>query len=297
MNITFRQMNVFLAVAQFKSITAAAEACHVTQPTVSMQMKELTESIGLPLYEQIGKRLHLTEAGETLVESAQAMTEEWNRFEQTIEAMKGHKKGRLRVAVASTAKYFVPRILGEFCHAYPEVDISLEVLNRDGVVQRLRDNADDLYIMSIPPEDVAVEKQAFMENPLVVIAPLNHPLANQTGLNLKSLENESFVLRERGSGTRLACNRHFEEQQFKPKVRLELGSNEAIKHAVAGDLGLGVISSHALSGKPENEGLAVLDVETFPIHANWWLLYLQGKKLSPIAKEFITYLQATPTSS
>ena len=293
MSVTFRQLGVFLAVAEHKSISAAAKACHVTQPTVSMQMKELAETVGLPLYEQIGKQLYLTSAGEAVAETARVMGEEWARLQQTIDAMKGHRKGRLRVTITSTAEYFVPRIVGGFCQDYPEVDISLEILNRDGVVQRLRQNADDLYIMSMPPADLPLEQHVFLDNPLVVIAPLSHHLARRRKLGLADIRDESFILREPGAATRRACNAHFEQHRFQPKVRLELGSNEAIKQAVAGSLGLGVISRHAVAMAPEDEGLAILSVASFPIQSKWWVLYPRGKRLSPVAAEFMSYLDKT----
>jgi LysR family transcriptional regulator, low CO2-responsive transcriptional regulator len=297
MSITFRQLTVFLAVAEHKSITAAANACHVTQPTVSMQMKELSEVVGLPLYEQIGKRLYLTAAGEAVADTARVMADEWARLQQTIDAMKGHRTGRLRIAVVTTAQYFVPRMLGGFCQAYPEVDISLAVLNRDGVVQRLRQNVDDLYIMSTPPDDMALEQHVFLDNPLVLIAPLSHPLVRKRKLNFSNIAQEPFILREPGSGTRLACNAHFDAHRFEPKVRLELGSNEAIKQAVAGGLGLAVISRHALAAAHEDEGLAVLSHDSFPIHSSWWILYPRGKRLSPVASEFMAHLDATALRS
>lgn len=290
MNITFRQLQVFLAVARHQSITAAAEACHVTQPTVSMQMKELSDAVGLPLYEQIGKRLYLTAAGEAVAETARVMSEEWARLQQTVDGMKGHRTGRLRVAIASTAKYFVPRMLADFGKAFPEVDISLEVLNRDGVVQRLRQNADDLYIMSMPPDDIALEQHAFLDNPLVLISSLSHPLAKKRRLGFADIADEPFVLRETGSGTRRACAAHFEQTRFRPKVRMEVGSNEAIKQVVAGGLGLSVISVHALAAVPADEGLAVLRHENFPVQSNWWAIYPRGKRLSPVAVEFIAHL-------
>lgn len=292
MNPTFRQLTVFLAVAEHGSVTAAAQACHITQPTVSMQMKELSDTIGLPLYEQIGKRLYLTAAGEALVETARTMADEWERFEQGIAAMKGHTKGKLRVTVASTAKYFVPRILGSFCGRYPEVDIALEILNRDQIVQRLSVNADDLYIMSMPPGEIDLVKQAFVANPLVVVAPATHRLARKRKLALSELEGESFILREPGSGTRLAGDAHFAGLGFKPKIRLELGSNEAIKQAVAVGLGLTVLSKHALNSKTDGGTLAVLRVAEFPVHSNWWVVYPKGKRLSPIANVFLEHLAA-----
>jgi DNA-binding transcriptional LysR family regulator len=293
MSVTFRQLGVFMAVAEHKSISAAAKACHVTQPTVSMQMKELSEAVGLPLYEQIGKQLYLTAAGEAVVETARSMADEWARLQQTIDAMKGHRKGRLRVTITSTAEYFVPRIIGGFCQDYPEVDISLEILNRDGVVQRLRQNADDLYIMSMPPGDMQLEQHVFLDNPLVVIASLAHRLAHKRKLSFNDIREEAFILREAGAATRRACNAHFEKHRFQPKVRLELGSNEAIKQAVAGNLGLGVISRHAVAMAPEDEGLAILPLANFPIQSKWWVLYPRGKRLSPVATEFMSYLDKT----
>jgi DNA-binding transcriptional LysR family regulator len=297
MNITLRQMTALLALERHGSMTAAARACHVTQPTVSMQMKELSEAVGLPLYEQIGKRLHLTEAGIAVADAARTVEEEWARLQQTIDAMKGHRRGRLRISVVSTAKYFVPRVLGGFCGAYPDIDVSLQVLNRDGVVQRLRQNLDDLYVMSIPPADMALEKRAFLDNPLVLIAPRSHSLAGKRGVDYPSLSDQRFVLREPGSGTRLACDSHFAKHRFKPSIRLELGSNEAIKQAVAAGLGLGVVSTHALAAEPADEGLAVLRAATFPIEANWWVLYPRGKRLSPIATEFVAHLESAAGAS
>lgn len=291
MHVTFRQLRLFLAVAEHLSITAAARACHVTQPTVSMQVKELSDAVGMPLYEQIGKRLHLTAAGEALVKTARAMVDEWSAFEQHIDAMKGLTRGRLRVAVVSTAKYFVPRLLGTFCAAHPDIDIALEVLNRDGVVARLRENRDDLYIMSMPPDDVQVERHAFLPNPLSVIGPQDHPLAQRKSIPLSELQQMRFIMREKGSGTRLACDQHFERLGFRPDVRLELGSNEAIKQAVAVGMGLSVISQHALSSHPAAERLAVLDVEGFPILSSWWTLYPAGKRLSPVAAVFLDHLE------
>lgn len=292
MNATFRQLRLLLALAEHGSITDAAKACHVTQPTVSMQLKELSESVGLPLYEKIGQRVFLTEAGQALVRTARAMVEEWAAFEQEILAMQGLHRGKLRVAVVSTAKYFVPRILGSFCARYPEIEISLEVNNRDGIVARLRDNRDDLYILSRPPAEIEVEQQPFLDNPLVVIVPETHPLLGSGTLTLESLCKERFILRERGSGTRLAIDEYFTRVGFQAQVRLELGSNEAIKQAVAGGMGISVLSLHAL-GHLRNEQLSVLPVNGFPIHSSWSIYYPKGKRLSPIASEFLAHLETS----
>lgn len=293
MYYTRRQLQLFLAVAEHGGVSAAARACHVTQPTVSMQLRELADAVGLPLYEQIGRQLHLTPAGEALVATARAMNDEWSAFEQRIAALKGLTEGRLRVAVVSTAKYFIPRMLGQFCKQHPGIDVALAVENRDGVVARLRGNADDLYIMSQPPADIEVERHTFLPNPLVVIAPRTHPLASRKRIALERLAGEPFVMREPGSGTRLACEAHFAAAGFVPRVRLELGSNEAIRQAVEGELGLGIVSMHALAGVAPGERPAVLPVSGFPIRSSWSILYPRGKRLSPIASVFLDYLKAT----
>lgn len=293
MNATFRQLRLFLALSEHQSITSAARACHVTQPTVSMQLKELADAVGMPLYEQIGKRLYLTEAGETLAQSARAMVDEWSAFEQRINALKGLTRGRLRLAVVNTAQYFVPTLLGSFYASHPEIDVALELLNRDAIVARLRDNRDDLYIMSMPPDDIELEKHAFLPNPLVVIAPANHPLAARRRLSLQHLANERFIVRERGSGTRMACDAHFAEQGFVPLVRLELGSNEAIKQSVAAGMGLAVMSRHALAADVKQDQVAILNLSGFPIQSRWWTLYPKGRRLSPVASVFLEHIERT----
>ena len=289
MDITFRQLHVFRALISTGSISGAAREAGVTQPTASIHLKELSEAVGLPLYEVIGRTVHLTEAGQELATTAHAMQREWENFEQKVAALKGVERGRLRVAVVSTAKYFIPRLLGEFCAAHPGVEIALEVLNRDGVIERLRNNLDDLYIMSRPPTDLALEDRVFLPNPLVLIGPKQHPLARRKGIDLKSLAHERFIMREAGSGTRLATDAHFKTQRFTPKVRLVLGSNEAIKEAVAGGLGLAVVSIHALQHAP-TPGVVQLDVTSFPIASSWHIVYPNGRRLSPVAQIFEKHL-------
>lgn len=290
MNITFRQMRLFLALADTGSVSGAARALHVTQPTASMQLREVTEAVGLPLYEVIGRRVHLTDAGRDLAATARAIVDAWENFGQRVNAMHGLTRGRLRVAVVSTAKYFVPRLLGGFCAQYPDIEIALEVLNRDGVVQRLRENLDDLYVMSMPPADLDLEDHVFLSNPLVLVAWHGHRLAKRRRIALANLGNERFVLRERGSGTRLATDRFFAAQGFEAPTRLELGSNEAIKEAVAGRLGLAVLSRHALRDSELETDLCVLPVQGMPIPSQWHVVHPRAKQLSPIAQVFRAHL-------
>ncbi|MGV1045638.1 LysR family transcriptional regulator [Limnohabitans sp.] len=292
MNITFRQLRLFLATAETGSVSAAARAMHVTQPTASMQLREITESVGMPLYDIIGRQLHLTDAGRQLAQTARSIVGEWENFEQSIHAMQGLTQGRLRVAVVSTAKYFIPRLLGSFCESHPHIDISLEVLNRDGVVQRLRESRDDLYVMTTPPSDMDLQDQVFLANPLVMIAPRGHALSARQRIALSALKNERFLLREKGSGTRLATDRYFAEQSFDPASRLELGSNEAIKEAVAGHLGVAVISRHAIKAMDLKKDLCLLPVTGTPIASQWHVVYPKAKQISPIATVFQAHLIA-----
>ena len=290
MNVTFRQLRLFLALAETGSVSAAARMVHVTQPTASMGLKEITDAIGVPLYEVVARKVHLTHVGEELAKTARAISNEWNTFEQQVDGIKGLTRGKLKVAVVSTAKYFIPRILGTFCAKYPQIDISLEILNRDGVVKRLDENLDDLYIMSQPPLHLDIDDEVFMPNPLLLIASKDHALAKKKKIDISALKNEKFIFRERGSGTRMSSDAHFKKLKFKPDVRLELGSNEAIKQAVIGGLGIAVLSKYSLGEKSDQEEVAILKCKEFPIESSWHIVSPKGKKLSPIATIFKRHL-------
>ncbi len=286
MNFTFRQLRLFLALAEAGSVSAAAKAMHVTQPTASMQLKEIGASVGLPLYEVIGKKVFLTDVGKALAVTAREITQSLASFEQLTYATKGIAKGHLRIAVVSTAKYFMPRLIGSFCKRHPLIDVSLEILNRDGVLGRLRQNTDDLYIMSMPPDDVALIDEILMPNPIVVIAASSDALAKQSKVSLSDLKDRRFILREKGSGTRMAADQYFRKKKFRADIRLELGSNEAVKESVAGGLGIGVISQYALHGHQKEHGVRVIQVDDFPLKSSWHLVHLAAKNLSPIALAF-----------
>lgn len=286
MNVTFRQLRLFLALADTGSVSAAAKTMHVTQPTASMQLKEVAQSVGLPLYEIIGRKIYLTDAGKELATTARSVAQTWDSFEQSMDAVKGLSRGKLRVAVVSTAKYFMPRLIGSFCKKHPAIDISLEILNRDGVVHRLRENLDDLYIMSMPPTDIDLGDEVFMPNPIVLIAPSTDPLAKRHLVSLHELAQHRFIFREKGSGTRMAGDQHFRKMKFRPDIRLELGSNEAVKESVAGGLGVGILSRHALHGLQKEHGVSVIEMENFPLPSAWHIVHPAGKKLSPVALAF-----------
>lgn len=289
-NATLHQLKVFEAVARNSSFTRAAEELFLTQPTVSMQVKQLSKTVGMPLFEQVGKKLYLTESGKALFETCQDIFDRMERFEIAIANIKGLKQGSLRIATITTAKYVIPRILGPFCNRYPGIDVSLTVTNHQYVLEGMASNRNDLYIVSHVPEDLDVQTVTFMENPLVVLAPKEHPLVGQKNISLARVAQEPFIMREPGSGTRRAAQNLFESHGIPLKVRLDLGSNEAIKQAIAGGMGISVLSKHTLALEGVTNQLAVLDVEHFPIHRNWYVIYPSGKQLSTIAQEFLDYL-------
>lgn len=289
---TLHQLKVFEATARHGSFTRAAEELFITQPTVSSQIKQLSKAVGLPLFEQIGKRLYLTEAGKELLGTCQDIFQRLDNFEMKVADFKGTKQGNLRIAVITTAKYFIPRILGAFCQQYPGIDVSLKVTNHQQIQHRMQDNKDDLYIVSQPPEGLDLDSRPFLDNPLVVIARRDHPLAKLPFVPIELLNNEFFIMREQGSGTRQAVQSLFHRQNVQVQVRLELGSNEAIKQAIAGGMGISVLSQHTLTSESYQSELVVLNVEHFPIKRRWYVATLAGKQLSIIAQTFLDYLLA-----
>ena len=209
---TIRQLEVFEAIARLKSFTRAAEELFLTQPTVSMQIKKLTDEIGLPLFEQIGKKIYLTDAGKELYQTCLGIFEHFSRFEMIASDMKGLKSGKLRLAVVTTAKYFTPRLLGMFCQKYPDIDVALKVTNRERVLERLTNNQDDLYILGQVPDAVDAVAEVFLDNQLVVMASADHPLSCEKKISIERICDELFIMREPGSGTRMATERFFQSK-------------------------------------------------------------------------------------
>jgi DNA-binding transcriptional LysR family regulator len=289
-NATLRQLKVFEAVARNLSFTRAAEEMYTTQPTVSIQLKQLTELVGEPLLEQFGKKIYLTDTGRELLKVCREIFDRLDGFEMLLSDMKGVKAGKLRLAIITTAKYFVPRLLGIFCQRYPGIDVSLKVINRELVLQRMADNRDDLYVLGQPPVHMDVEFEPFLENPLVVLTSSSNPLVGKKNISPKRLVEEPFLMREAGSGVRLATEQFFSERGLKLKVRMELGSNEAIKQAVAGGLGIAVLSAHTLALELGSDALAILDVAGFPIRRHWYLAHQKDKQLSVVAQTFLEFL-------
>jgi DNA-binding transcriptional LysR family regulator len=291
LHITLGQLKAFEAVARLGSFSRAAEELHVTQPAVSKKIRMLQEEVGLSLLEHVGKRLYLTDAGRELLTTCGDWLETWSRFEQSIADMKGLKQGHLRLAVVTTSKYFMPRVLGPFCDLYPGIDIAMQVVNRDRVLERLARNSDDLYVMGVPPEGAEIESERLMENPLIVLAPAFHPWAHRRKIPFTELADVAFVMREKGSGTRMTVEREFQRRGVPLRIKLELGSNEAIKQAVAGGLGLSILSRSTIRLDMAQSELVELDVEGFPIRRSWYMVWPRGKQLSVVARTFLEFLR------
>ena len=289
---TLHQLRVFAAVARHMSFARAAEELHLTPPALSIQVRQLAEAVGQPLFDQIGKKIYLTAAGEALTSACQDVLDRLEYFTQELAALQGLEKGSLRVATLSTAKYFIPRLLGGFCAEHPGVDTALFIGNRETLLERLVHNQDDLYILGQPPEHMNVVAEAFADNPLVVVSRSDHPLASEKDLEPSRLRDVSFILRERGSGTRLAAEKFFEQHGVGLKTRMEFGSNEAVKQSVAGGLGITVLSASTICAELASGELAVLDVRGFPLERKWYAVYPAGKQISPIVKAFMEHLFA-----
>lgn len=292
MHITLRHLRIFEAVALHGSISRAAVDLHLTQPAVSMQMKQLEEQIGVPLLEQVGRRLRLTDAGETLRVHARDIVERMAVLNASMEQFGGLERGLLRLAVVSTANYFLPALIAAFNARHPGVRISLQVGNRSFVLSALADSSTDLAITGQPPDQAEVVAQAFKDNPLVVIAAPGHALAGQSRVSMARLAEEVLVMREPGSGTRAAAERQFAAQGLTVRPGCEFGTNEAVKQAVRAGLGVAVVSAQTIELELQTGCLTVLPVEGFPIVRQWFLVHRAQRRLSAAALTFRDMLLA-----
>jgi DNA-binding transcriptional LysR family regulator len=282
------------------SFARAAEALHLSPPTLSLQVKQLADTVGQPLFEQLGKKIFLTAAGKTLAQACQDIAQRLDLLSEDLSALQGMERGSLKLAILTTVKYTVPKLLGGFCAAHPGIDVAMVVGNRENLLQRLASNQDDLYIMGQPPQHMDVVCEDFADNPLVLVAPPSHPLVGKRRIDPTRLRQEPFILREPGSGTRLTMERFFAVQGFSAINRLEVGSNEAIKQTVAGGLGLAVLSATTVVSELALGELVQLDVKGFPLIRRWQVVYPRGKRLSPAAQAFKQWLfehRPNPTPS
>lgn len=290
LKITLRQLEILEAVERCGSFSGASAELHLTQPAVSQQIKQLESTLGLPLFEHMGRQIQLTEAGRETLRSGRAIEHELANLEQSLADLQGLKGGSLTVSAASTASVFAARLMALFRAQHPDVHLSLNVVNREKLLQQLAGNDIDLALMGQPPEGLNLKARPFMDNPLVVIAATSHPLAEQKNIPLSRLIEEPIVGREQGSGTRSALENFLAEHGLTLEVAMEMNKNEAIKQAVEAGLGLGVVSLHTVQAEIASGQLCVLDVKGFPLQRQWYLVQREGKRLSPAAQAFAQFV-------
>ncbi len=290
MHLTLQQLKLFESVYRNGSYTRAAKELYLTQPAVSIQLKRLEAQVELPLFEVVGKKIFPTAAGKAVYGACVDILARVDDLALSVEELKGEVKGPLELSVVTTAKYFMPRLLGHFLQDYPDVEPRLRFTNRARVVERLMNNEDDFVVMGQTPDDKNLETHPFLENILGVVAPPDHPLAGRKKVRLQDLAKERFIEREAGSGTRLVFDALLEKNGLRIEPYMELDSSEAIKQAVMAGLGLAVLSLHSLHLEQAAGKLVVLNVTGFPIKRRWYAVHLKGKRLSLVAKTFLDYI-------
>jgi DNA-binding transcriptional LysR family regulator len=291
MNITLKQFKILEAIVEQRNYTEAAKSLFMTQPAVSMQVKQMEEQIGLPLFEREGKQASPTEAGLELLHYAQNIRQQINEASEVMEELRGLKRGKLHLTMASTANYFAPQLIAAFHHKYPAARVTLDVTNRTGLLDALDNNTTDMVIMGTPPDGHQLTGIPFLENPLVVVAWPEHPLARQKSIRLADVADEDFIVREPDSGTRMATERYFAEHHLRLRPRMEMNRAEAIKQAVMAELGLGIVSLHTIEMELALKRLVILNVEDFPIMRQWNIVYRDGKRFAAIPDAFKTFVQ------
>lgn len=290
---TLHQLKIFNTLTRHMSVAQTAKAMHLTPPAVSIQVKQLAEAVGEPLLEQVGKQLYLTETGKVVAEACRDIFDRLELLSQDLAAMQGLQKGGLHLAALTTAQYFIPRLLGGFSREYPGLDVSLFVGNREAILERLARNEDDLYILGQPPDNTRIAAEPFADNLLVAIAHPDHKLVGRKRIAPKRLGEEPFIAREQGSGTRLACENFFLEHQVSLNIRLELGSHEAVKQAVAAGLGISIVSKSAVQAELTSGEIALLDVAGLPLQRQWYVVRPEKKIQTAAARAFHDFLIAS----
>ena len=291
LNITFRQLKIFESVSRHLSFSRAAEELHLTQPAVSMQVRSLEDVAGVPLTEQVGKRIHLTAAGEEMARHARRMAQQLRELEETMVQLRGARGGRIVIGIVSTAKYFAPRMLAAFRRSHPEVELRIEVHNREQVVDLLGENRIDVAIMGRPPQAFETVAEVFADHPLIFVAEPEHPLVGRERIDPKELAGKTFLIRETGSGTRSTMEAFFAENGIKPRSAFEMASNETIKQAVMAGMGIAFISAHTCGLELEAKRLVPLSVAGTPVLRQWFVVRRAEKRMLPAMNDFICFLR------
>lgn len=289
-NATLRQLKVFEAVARHLSFSRAAEELHLTQPAVSIQVKKLEDHAGLALFEQLGKKIHLTPAGVEMLHASRAIIQQFKEVEETMTQFKGVSGGKLNVSVISAGDYFFPRLLVEFARRHSGVTLNFGVCNREELMGQLTDNRTDLAIMVRPPLDMDTVNEAFAPHPYVIVAAPDHPLARRKRIPVSRLAREPFVVREKGSDTWASMEEGFGGHLTELNIAMKIKSTETIKQAVIAGMGVSFLSAHTISRELEVGSLAILDVQGFPLMLHWYVVHRKNKRLPPVAQAFKNFL-------
>lgn len=289
-NATLRQLQIFESIARLGSFTAAANELFLTQPTISMQIKKLSELIGSPLFSVHGKRVLLTDVGRELVLTCRSIFKALANYETIVGHIHEIGRGQLSISGVTTTEYFAPRILGDFIRLYPGINTSLAVANRAHIIERIKKGLDDLFIIGQLNDEIDLECIPFLDNPMVIFSAPEHPLADANQIPLAEIESENFIEREEGCGTSLILEKVLGTSGVSVKSTIRLGSNEAIKMAVKSKLGISMLSKLALSREIESGEVVILDVQGFPYVDSWHLAYLKGNNLSRVAEAFLKFV-------
>ncbi len=291
MRMTLRQLQVFNAVCLSRSYSRAAEQMALTQPAVSLQIRQLEELVGQPLFEYVGKKLYLTDAAEALQRASSDIFDRLESLDMQLSDLQGSLQGQLNLCVESSAKYFVPHLFAEFRRHYPEVSLNLTVVNHSLAVRRLTLSRDDLMIMSQVPQDMALDFLPFLNNPIVAVAPPDHALCTKDALQLQDLTAYPLLVREKGSGTRRACEEYCHQKRAHFAQTLEIGSLESQREAVIAGLGLALLPRHAVRLELQHGLLRELPVAELPLQRSWCVVNLRGRRLSPVAQAFVDFIR------
>lgn len=290
MRATLHQLKVFRQVAVSMNYTKAADKLGLSQPAVSIQLKQLENNLDIFLFEKIGKTLYLTQAGKELKQFCDELFVSFDNIDMTLSGLKGELAGDFCLSAVTSAKYFTPHLLGAFHKRHPKVNFHLDIVNREQIIQRLQENKDDLVIMGLIPDSMPLVKHPFVDNQIVLIASPQHSLAQRKTIPLTELADHAFIHREQGSGTRKAFEEVLKANNVQLKVNMTLGNSETIKQAVMADLGISAVSRHSVALELATDTLVELQVEGFPLVRSWYLVHHESKHLSPIAKAFVDFV-------
>ncbi len=289
--LTFRQLQVFKAVYELQSYSRAGDLLGLTQPAVSSQMRQLEQALNQPLFEYVGRRLFCTAAGERLASAINSIFSEIRDLQTDLAALEGNVAGELRLVAVNTAQYVVPYLLRAFLDLYPQVNVNVRVVNRAAALKSLNENSDDLVIMGMVPTEKPLASLPFLDNELIPVVPDGHPLLSQKSVTPQQFLDSNLLMRESGSGSRLALETHCQDNRLKVKASMEIGSNDAVKHAVMAGLGVAVLPRLSILPELELGSIKMVEVPGFPLRRSWCVVYPLAKHPTPAMRAFIEYVQ------